>query len=257
MHCKTIGAVILLLTVALCAAVPIDRKDGVEGRIVGGSKTTINQHPWQVSVQRSGVHFCGGSLLSSTIVVTAAHCLLKVTVPTLRIRAGSSYRAYGGTVVAAAAFKVHESYNDSSKANDIGVIRLKSALTLSSSIKTIALATATPAHGAAASCSGWGATQFEGYFASQLSYIDTQIVGRSQCASSSYGYGSKIGATMLCAAASNKDACQGDSGGPLVVGSKLVGIVSWGNNCAQAYYPGVYADVAVLRNWVLQAMKTV
>lgn len=257
MNCKTIGAMILLLAIGQCAAVPIDMADLAAGRIVGGSKTTIAEHPWQVSVQRSGVHFCGGSLLSSTIVVTAAHCLLKVTVPTLRIRAGSTYRSMGGTTVAAAAFKVHEGYNEYSHENDIGVIRLKSSLMLSSTIKTIAMASVTPAQNAAAICSGWGATQYDGYFASSLAYIDTKIVARSQCASSSYGYGSTIKASMLCAAASNKDACQGDSGGPLVAGGKLVGIVSWGNKCAQAYYPGVYADVAELRDWVVRAMKTV
>lgn len=249
--------ILLILAIGQCAAVPIEREDRAAGRIVGGSKTTIGEHPWQVSVQRSGVHFCGGSLLSSTIVVTAAHCLLKVTVPTLRIRAGSTYRSYGGTVVAAAAFKMHEGFNNDTHENDIGVIRLKSALPLGSTIKTITMARASPGQSAAASCTGWGATQYDGYFASSLTYIDTKIVARSQCASSSYGYGTKIKANMICAAASNKDACQGDSGGPLVAGGKLVGIVSWGNNCAQAYYPGVYADVAVLRDWVVKAMKTV
>lgn len=57
---------------------------------------------------------------------------------------------------------------------------------------------------------------------------------------------------MLCAgyATGGKDACQYDSGGPLVQGSVVVGIVSWGVGCALPRYPGVYADVGALRDWI-------
>jgi secreted trypsin-like serine protease len=56
---------------------------------------------------------------------------------------------------------------------------------------------------------------------------------------------------MLCASGVNAgaivDSCQGDSGGPLVGGTgdaaRLVGIVSWGQDCA-THYPGVYTRVS-------------
>jgi len=188
------------------------------------------------------------------MVVTAAHCLLKVTVSTLRVRAGSTYRSLGGVISNAASFKLHEGYSTSTKINDIGVVRLSTKLSLGTNIKAIPLATATPQHGSAASCSGWGTTSYNGPSSAKLLYIDTRIVGRTECGSDSYGYSSKIRETMICAAASNKDACQGDSGGPLVAGGELVGIVSWGTNCASSKYPGVYANVAELRDWVNKQM---
>ena len=51
---------------------------------------------------------------------------------------------------------------------------------------------------------------------------------------------------MVCAGveAGGKDSCQGDSGGPIVDSSTtLVGLVSWGEGCAEAGAPGVYTRV--------------
>lgn len=56
---------------------------------------------------------------------------------------------------------------------------------------------------------------------------------------------------MLCAAAPSKDSCQGDSGGPLVrANGDQIGVVSFGNGCADPSYPGVYAYVPEYRLWI-------
>lgn len=46
----------------------------LDGRIVGGKPTTIEDYPYQVSLQHRSSHVCGGVVISEDYVVTAAHC---------------------------------------------------------------------------------------------------------------------------------------------------------------------------------------
>jgi hypothetical protein len=61
-----------------------------------------------------------------------------------------------------------------------------------------------------------------------------------------------ITTNMICAAASGRDSCTGDSGGPLFLESPLtlIGVVSFGEGCAQPGSPGVYANVPALLPWI-------
>ncbi|XP_016994197.2 trypsin-like [Drosophila takahashii] len=227
------------------------------GRIVNGVNTTIDKHPYQVSIQtiKSGSHFCGGSLIDSITVVTAAHCMQSYAASEIQVRLGSTYRNSGGEVVSVRAFKYHEGYNSTLMINDVAIIKLSTPVRQTSLIRAIELAKEEPVSGEKAVVSGWGTTCF--LLCSSPNYlleVEVELLHKRDCGSSTYNYGDSIGDTMVCAAGTDvkADACQGDSGGPLVSNGLLVGIVSWGNGCAWTGYPGVYASVSELWLWIVE-----
>lgn len=57
----------------LSGEVPTVRE--VESRIVGGVPVDIRSFPWQVSIQWRDRHFCGGSIIDRSWILTAGHCM--------------------------------------------------------------------------------------------------------------------------------------------------------------------------------------
>ena len=109
-----------------------------------------------------------------------------------------------------------------------------------------------PSSGDVAVVTGWGTTSSGGNLPSRLQVVSVPIIDRRKCENAYSSYGG-VTENMICAALEEggKDSCQGDSGGPLVVGGQLAGIVSWGVGCADKGHPGVYSNVASLRDFVV------
>lgn len=247
----------VLISVMALAMGGIVRLNGIpklDGRIVGGRDVTIEKYPWQVSLQRNGSHFCGGSIYSKNIIITAAHCVPTLNPEFIKVRVGSTTYNEGGQLVDVAAIKGHEKYSVDHRMYDIALLRLSTAVELNDKVKTIQLATKAPSPRVNAVVTGWGTTiSSGGPLPLNLQAVTVKMVPNDICGSNTYGYGDLIKPTMICAYAQGKDSCQGDSGGPLVSGGRLVGIVSWGKGCAEPNYPGVYTDVSLLNSWILKA----
>ncbi|KAH8255717.1 hypothetical protein KR038_009185, partial [Drosophila bunnanda] len=238
----------LVLVVGLTSARRVSYK-----YIIEGANESIENAPWQVSIQSLGSHICGGSIYSSKIILTAAHCLVEYYPENLEVRMGSSYHNYYGNLVGVSLIRTHEKYDSNSFDYDVGLLVLDYALNLEEdhSIRAIKLAEEVPPSGSRTSVTGWGIT---GYGETEiLQTLETHIVDLKQCQISYKDY--LVTKNMLCTSNVDDGTCQGDSGGALVFNGRQIGIVSWAEGCADPAFPTVYASVPALRKWIEENAK--
>ncbi|XP_073846119.1 trypsin delta-like [Musca autumnalis] len=221
----------------------------LDGRIVGGSNANIQQYPHQISMRYRGRHRCGGSVYTSNIIVSAAHCVVDdLDLSQLTIVAGSTYLDDVTWELPVSKIIVHEKYS-SANDYDVAILVLRGNFPFNSYIQPISLAKSRPAAGADVIVTGWGTLVEGGDIPNQLQQVTVNYMENSSCKKR---YPLMITDRMLCANVSGggKDACQGDSGGPLIHNNELLGIVSWGIGCARSTFPGVYASVPDLYEWI-------
>jgi trypsin len=260
-----------LAAIALLAPATARGQGAPQAKIVGGSETTISQYPWQAALvfspaKRPGDNaherqFCGGSLVTSRIVITAAHCVYGMGAGEIDVVLGRTTLSSGeGQEIPAQALSAQSNYNhppltsDAAPRYDVGYVLLAQP----SGQTRIQIANPAEANlweaGATEKISGWGCTSepiiLNCSTSDTLRDATVPIVGDSACGSGSMYGGDFDQTTMVCAGfpGGGVDTCNGDSGGPLQAptggGYRLVGITSWGDGCARPNAPGVYARVA-------------
>ncbi|MFJ3492857.1 S1 family peptidase [Streptomyces sp. NPDC086091] len=220
--------------------------------IVGGSTTTTTAYPFVMQItDASQNQFCGGTLVSPTKVVTAAHCMVGETTGSVRVVGGRTYlNGTNGTVARVSRIWVHPDYTDATDGDDVAVLTLSTSMPYTPVSYVTSSQTGVYTTGTSARVLGWGTTSAGGSSSNQLRTATVPLVSNSSCGSS---YGSDfVASDMVCAGYSSGgvDTCQGDSGGPLLIGGVLAGITSWGEGCAQAGHPGVYTRLTTFSSLV-------
>ncbi|KAG7236335.1 hypothetical protein INR49_001032 [Caranx melampygus] len=248
-----------------------ERSERRRNKVVGGSFTAIESHPWVAAIYRQGSFLCGGSLISPCWVLTAAHCFIgseETKAEDLTVYLGKSAinETNGDNEQSFTVVKqiTHQNYNQSTYDNDIALLMIKSpdggCAAKTPSTRTVCLP---PAHthlpvGFPCSVAGFGKETYGAWRYSQyLKQAEVRLISRAECKRESY-YGNLISDNMICAGSPDwtADACEGDSGGPLVCDVSgrlfLFGVVSWGDNCAKKDKPGVYTQVTNYNSWIAE-----
>ncbi|KAF3006058.1 hypothetical protein E8E13_010918 [Curvularia kusanoi] len=230
----TKSIVLGLAALSVVSGTPVPQWDDTNSpSIVGGVPASAGDFPFIVSFQKNGGHFCGGSLLNGNTVLTAAHCVDGQSLSGLGVRAGTLNRNSGGVTSQVSAIYMHPNYNRNTFDSDVAILKLRTSISQSSTIRyaTLAASGSDPAANSAATVAGWGNTQNSAESSTTLRKVDVPIIARSTCAAN-YQRDSPpktVTSNMVCAGyqEGGKDSCQGDSGGPIVNSSgTLIGAIT-------------------------------
>ncbi|KAF0715993.1 Aste57867_3079 [Aphanomyces stellatus] len=224
--------------------------------IVGGKEAAVGQHLYVTGLRKTATASdqCGGSLIGPNVVLTAAHCLGN----------GLDYVSIGSHFLNGAKdgerIKVkqeigHPKNDPRTNAYDFAILLLESH----SKIPPVQLSFDAIAAGTVTYVRGWGTLSSGGMQANVLMEVQVEAIANDQCKTHLTDF--TIDDTMLCAGGqAGLDSCQGDSGGPLTIeqnGSEvLVGVVSWGDGCADQGKPGVYGRLSEVREFVEPYLQT-
>jgi secreted trypsin-like serine protease len=262
--------------------------------IVGGTAAPDGKYPWQVRLYSNmddTIGFCGGSIIAPQWVLTAGHCLIDSDA--VVVGYGNNDRTKTKKIESEKVI-VHPGYIAGEKA-DLALVKLKqpipdaAAISFADAAKEQALMPA----GATVTVTGWGAIwDFQAFQSAvdvmagrksvsekklltneeleaprKLHEVDIEVIDPKECKAvyeSLQVPDFVVGDTEICATGPNggKDSCFGDSGGPLIVADKgndkgytQVGIVSWGPQCGNPLFPGVYTRVSSFSDWIEKNLK--
>ncbi|EKX68858.1 serine protease [Streptomyces ipomoeae] len=220
-------------------------------QIIGGSAQANGAYPFMAALLSKGKaspfdrQFCGGSLYSADIVMTAAHCVMGTKPKEIETVVGRTVLSNKkqGQLRNVADIVIHPRYLKKQEAYDVAFLILKKPVNGIAPVRIPTVGTdALIRPGAKATVIGWGNTNTDvPSFPDRLRAVDVPIVSHVECKATYPQYDKKVN---VCAGVEGKDSCQGDSGGPLF--RKLegrvyqIGIVSYGEGCAEQGAPGVY-----------------
>ncbi|KAJ8674442.1 hypothetical protein QAD02_005704, partial [Eretmocerus hayati] len=277
----SIKAFALILTLCIISSSAEDSPKRSR-RLAGGSGIPHATFPFIVSLQDSSGHFCAGTIISDSVILTAAHCTFRSE---FSIRVGSTTAISGGTVHDILSIIRHKKYEkveiekNISILNDLALIKVTPPIIMSESVQKVQLfrQSETVANGSNGTLIGWGATRMRRtgdfdygkiwdriksvvidydkshYYSEILKQASVTIMSKEECIGK---YPSTLLRHKFCAYSPQASGCIGDSGGPLMVEGRQAGIVSSGGNvCASGRSRGVYVKIASYRDWIDKNVK--
>ncbi|XP_037550062.1 chymotrypsin-like elastase family member 2A [Nematolebias whitei] len=251
----------------ICAETPFNH-NLLNNRVIGGSDAKPNTWKWQVSLQfdsyydGSFYHICGGTVVDSFYIMTAAHCILSMEASQYRTVVGE-YNLFENDnseqFIPVEKIIVHPEWvGDLGKGNDIALLKLATPIYANGYVEIANLpypGQMLP-HGFTCYITGWGSMDHVGTTPDKLQVAPINVVEHAICSTHEW-WGSLALRTMLCAGGDGIiSGCHGDSGGPLnclTDGAwRVHGVVSYGpaGMCNQVSKPTVFTRVSSFIDWM-------
>ncbi|KAI1289790.1 Plasma kallikrein [Halotydeus destructor] len=259
------------ITPYTCGIKGTDRQ--VSPRIVGGSDALPGEWCWQIAIiNAQNQYLCGGALIGTQWVVTAAHCITTLVKndEEIFIRVGDHDLTTSMTSTTAQTLKVsttyiHHNHNGQTLDNDIALLKMEAPVDLNEAVCLVCLPARNSNRKAGKKCTvtGYGYMAEAGPIALKVREAPVPIVDDQECTVKINAVTEKLfilPASSFCAGGTDgNDACQGDGGGPLVCEEdgfyELNGLVSWGFGCGRQEVPAVYVKVSSFIGWINQIIS--
>ncbi|XP_045502472.1 collagenase-like [Colias croceus] len=232
-------------------------------RIVGGRPAALGAYPYLggllVHLTSGHTSACGSSLVTTSKLVTAAHCwTTPASQATYFTVVLGSIRLYsGGVRLNTNRVEIHANYDSWSWNNDIAIITIQ-PVSLSNNIRLIALASGSNSYaGVWANAAGFGRTSDSQTNVPQdtvLNHVSLRVMTNAECRNL-YGPILVIDSVLCTTAPRGQNTCGGDSGGPLSIGSPssavLIGVTSFGSaNGCESGAPSGFSRITAFNSWI-------
>ncbi|XP_071451830.1 protein masquerade [Hetaerina americana] len=259
-----------------------------QGRVVGGEDADPGEWCWQAALINSlNQYLCGGALIGTQWVLTAAHCVTNIvrSGDAIYVRVGDhdltrKYGSPGAQTLRVATTYIHHNHNSQTLDNDVALLKLHGQAELrggevgrgsgngetsGGGVCLVCLPARGVSQAAGKRCTvtGYGYMGEAGPIPLRVREAGIPIVNDAECIRKINAVTEKIfilPASSFCAGGEEgNDACQGDGGGPLVCEDdgfyELAGLVSWGFGCGRQDVPGVYVKVSSFIGWINQIIS--
>lgn len=250
------------------------------GRVVNGVDAPVGAIPWQASIKLkdggSLRQWCGGAIISERLVLTAAHCIDHLRKTEFAVVVGehdTSVSHAKEQIFPVENFIIHPKFKSTKGGSDIALVKLATVNGKGIVFDDVAQPICLPSSesdykpGTWCSVSGWGMQKpaSEDTVSNILKVASVPLISSEICNKKEV-YGNQLNSNsfpdgMLCAGflEGGTDACRGDSGGPLACSVngqfQLLGLVSWGDGCADKNKPGVYTKTLHYLNWIQDSTR--